>query len=73
MASFSDRTRLLVAQAPILPKREDDWQAVAGGLVTDRRPYHQKGSPKATDDSRPEASLRRPVAAITLAQGGPLA
>jgi len=32
-----------------------------------------QGSPKATDDSRRAASLRRPVAVVTLAQGGTLA
>src|SRR5438105_9307127 len=32
-----------------------------------------QGSPKATGVSRRAASLRRPAAAVTLAQGGPLA
>jgi len=32
-----------------------------------------QGSPKATGDSRRAASLRRPAAAVTLAQGGTLA
>ena len=32
-----------------------------------------QGSPQATGDSRREASLRRPAAAVTLAQGGTLA
>jgi transposase InsO family protein len=42
------------------------------GYPNDRRGGPGQGSPKATGDSRREASLRRPDPAVTLAPGGPL-
>ena len=41
-------------------------------MINDRSGGPGQGSPKATGDSRRAASLRRPVAVVTLAQGGTL-
>jgi transposase InsO family protein len=67
LAQCSPVTRL---RSQLLGSTEGTVASSRPGSPNDRRDGPGQGSPQATGDSRREASLRRPVPAVTLAQGG---
>lgn len=69
LAQCSPATRL---KAQLLGSTEGTVASSRPGSPNDRRVGPGQGSPKATGDSRREASLRRPDPAVTLAPGGTL-
>ncbi len=68
--ALSRRPPLTRLKSPLLGSTEGTVASSRTGCNEDHRDGSGQGAPQATGDSRREASLRRPAAVVTLAQGG---